>query len=94
MSTESYSGFEKYNKIFDGECRMKPGVTRTVTFKGDGLEGARRLFVTGETDTFYMWKSESDYQMLYRRIDDALSSKDAELDRFALNLSGDFAALQ
>ena len=91
MNSAGYEGFEKYNRIFEGDCRMKPGKSQRLSFVGEGLTDASRLFLTGETDIFYMWKSESDYQMLYRRIDDSLSSSEAETDRYALDLSGDFA---
>ena len=91
MIPATYEEFEKYNKIFEGERRMKPWKSQRFSFVGDGMTDATRLFITGETDIFYMWKSESDYQMLYRRIDDSLSSSEAEIDRYALDFSGDYA---
>lgn len=90
MKNSVYSGFERYDPVAeDISAHIKPGKSYTAKFSGDGLTSADRLFFTGETDIFYMWKSESDYQMLYRRIDDSLNSAVAERDRYALDLSTD-----
>ena len=55
MIPAAYEEFEKYNKIFEGERRMKPWKSQRFSFVGDGMTDATRLFITGETDIFYMW---------------------------------------
>lgn len=59
--------FERYSRIMSDldEC-IHPKNERTFTFDGSGCEWARRLFLTGETNIDPFWKSEPDYQMLYR----------------------------
>lgn len=82
--------FEKYKRILTeiNTC-IRPQKSVTFTFDGTGCEGAVRLFMTGETNISPYWKTEPDYQMLYRRIDDSLRSDKAERDRFCLDLSDD-----
>ena len=84
--------FERYSRIMSDldEC-IRPKNERTFTFDGSGCEEARRLFLTGETNIDPFWKSEPDYQMLYRRIDDSLRSDLANRDRFCLDFSGNRA---
>lgn len=83
------TGFEKYTQITDSaELYVKPQKSVTFSFENDGIQDADRLFFTGETDCFYFWKSEPDYQMLYRRIDDALNSEKSQKNRFCLDFSG------
>ena len=82
--------FERYRPIrADFEACIRPGNSETFSFDGTGCEGARRLFLTGETNVDPFWKSEPDYQMLYRRIDDSLRSDLANRDRFCLDFSGE-----
>jgi len=81
--------FEKYVRLCeDANKHIKPTKSVTIDFNGDGLENADRLFFTGETAIPYFWKSEPDYQMLYRRIDDSLRCDISEHDRYCLDLSG------
>ncbi len=86
MYTESY----KQIKTDIYTC-IKPGKSLTLSFLGDEVVGADRLFITGETNVSPYWKTEPDYQMLYRRIDDSLSSEESQSDRFCLDLSGERA---
>lgn len=81
--------FEKYNQLMTDiyDC-IRPAKSVTYTFCGDGHEQAKRLFFTGETNISFGWKTEIDYEMLYRRIDDSLRSDVANRDRFCLDLSG------
>ena len=83
MYTESY----KQIKTNIYTC-IKPKSSFTLTFNGDEVIGADRLFITGETNVSPYWKTEPDYQMLYRRIDDSLRSDVSHSDRFCLDLSG------
>ncbi len=83
--------FESYIRIKDNaDIRIKAGSKTTLTFTGDDVKEADRLFFTGETGISYLWKSEPDYQELYRRLDDSLNTSEAEYDRFCLDMSGDF----
>ena len=61
--------FEKYNQLMTDiyDC-IRPTKSVTYTFCGDGHETAKRLFFTGETNISFGWKTEIDYEMLYRRI--------------------------
>lgn len=81
--------FESYNRIMTElyTC-IRPKKSVTYTFCGVGNENANRLFLTGETNISPNWKTEPDYQMLYRRIDDSLCSNEANRDRFCLDFSG------
>jgi len=82
--------FEKYTRIFENlDARIKPTKSLEFDFDFDG-EHPDRLFFAGETAISYLWKSEPDYQQLYRCIDDCLSVEEAERDRYALDFSGDF----
>ena len=91
MTKKEFSGFESYTAITDNAgAHLKPNDTYTMRFNGKNITNAERLFFTGEVGIFYMWKSEPDYQELYRRIDDSLSTEAAECDRYALDMSGDF----
>lgn len=80
---------EEYTPLYTGNIHIKPGESRTLTFDGTGRTGADRLFFTGETALFYQWKDEPDYPMLYRKIDDALSTAAAQDAQYALDLSGE-----
>ena len=83
--------YESYRQLCpNADAYLKPGKSHTLTFDGTGSEDASRLFFTGESGICYLWKSEPDYQTLYRRIDNALDYEHAEHDRYCLNLSGDF----
>ncbi len=82
--------FEKYNQLMTDiyDC-IKPTKSVTYTFCGDGNEDAKRLFFTGETNVSPDWKTELDYEFLYRRIDDSLRSDVSNKDRFCLDFSGE-----
>lgn len=81
--------FESYKRVIDNaDVTVKPQKSVTLTFDGDGLENADRLFFTGESNISYFWKSEPDYQVLYRRIDDSLRTDKAVRDRYCLDMSG------
>ncbi len=81
--------FEYYTKITDNADKyIKPQGCASICFEGDDITDADRLFFTGESNTSYFWKSEPDYQALYRRIDDSLSSEKSCRDRFCLDFSG------
>ena len=83
--------FEKYTRVFEKlDTRIKSGKSESFEFDWKG-ESPDRLFFAGETAVSYFWKSEPDYQQLYRRIDDSLSVEEAERDHYALDFSGDFA---
>ena len=85
----AFMSFEKYTQTMTeiDEC-IRPQGSASFSFDGTGCEDATRLFMTGETGISPYWKTEPDYQMLYRRIDDALRSDKAKRDRFCLDYSG------
>ena len=81
--------FEQYHAVMTNvETCIRPERSARFSFQGDDLTEATRLFMTGETNISPFWKTEPDYQMLYRRIDDSLRSDMANRDRFCLDLSG------
>lgn len=84
---------EQYKPIYQGEdIHLKPGQSHTFTFSGTGMENADRIFMTGETAMFYQWKDEPDYPLLYRKIDDALNTREAWKAQYALDFSADYFA--
>lgn len=68
---------------------IKPGKSATITFDGKDATNAARIHFTGETAQFYQWKNEPDHPMLYRRIDDSLSSAEAWTDQYCLKMESD-----
>ena len=81
--------FENYVQIMENaNTCIRPQKSVTFTFDGTECQGATRLFLTGETNISPYWKSEPDYEVLYRRIDDSLRSDVANRDRFCLDYSG------
>ena len=70
--------FESYKQIMlcekDKDVVLRKGKSLTLDFDIEDENAADRIFMTGETALFYNWKTEPDYQYLYRRIDDSLSS--------------------
>ncbi len=83
--------FERYVRICENTgARIKPKGEYTLHFNGDSVKSANRLFFTSETGISYLWKSEPDYQELYRRIDDSLNMEEAECDRYCLDFSDTF----
>lgn len=85
--------FESYKKIMLCECDkdvcLRPFKSYSMDFDIEDPIGADRIFMTGETAIFYNWKTEPDYQYLYRRIDDSLTSVEANKARFAIDMSAD-----
>ena len=85
--------FESYKRILscerDKDVCLRSGQSYSLDFEIEDADRADRVFMTGETAIFYNWKTEPDYQYLYRRIDDSLSSKEANKVRFALDMSAD-----
>ncbi len=86
--------FEKYFPIRDPEKYfeddvIRPGKSISYTFdlKETDLLARHRLFFTGETQMFYMWKNEPDAKKMYYEIEDALDSENAERARYCLDLS-------
>ncbi len=81
--------FENYVQIMENaNTCIRPDQSVSFTFDGSQCQGATRLFMTGETNISPYWKTEPDYEMLYRRIDDSLRSDVANRDRFCLDYSG------
>lgn len=83
--------FEKYFNFFED---YENGVTirpkRSAEFKFSQKvkdDKKYRLFVTGQTANFYLWKNEPDTPYLYRLIDDALDTENAKNDQYCLDLS-------
>lgn len=85
--------FESYKRILhcekDKDICLRSSQSYAIDFEIDNADTADRIFMTGETALFYNWKTEPDYQYLYRRIDDSLSSAEASKSRFALDMSAD-----
>lgn len=86
-------GFEKYNNFYedyDNGVTIRPQKMAEFNFNADiKTDKKYRLFVVGETSTYYLWKNEPDTPQLYRLLDDALDSQNANQDRFCLDLSCD-----
>ena len=87
MNFESYRRFLHCEK--DKDICLGAGKSYSIDFDIEDEKAADRIFMTGETAIFYNWKTEPDYQYLYRRIDDSLSSSEACKARFALDMSAD-----
>ena len=85
--------FESYKQIHlcprDKDINLKTGKSFTLDFLLEDAKCADRIFFTGESGIFYQWKTEPDYQYLYRRIDDSLSSAEADQSQYALDMSAD-----
>ena len=85
--------FESYKQLMlcekDKDVVLRKGKSFTFDFDIEDEKAADRIFMTGEVGIFYNWKTEPDYQYLYRRIDDSLSSDEANKARFALDMSAD-----
>ena len=82
---------EQFTKIHSGQdIHLKPGQSFSAYFDGKGLTLADRLFMTGETALFYQWKNEPDYPLLYRYIDDALNTQEADKHQYCMNFSAEY----
>ena len=90
--------FESYKNIFiaqneDDEVILKPCREPAMFhFTCDKREDkAYRLFVSGETGMFYLWRGEIDYPILYHTITDALSNEVTRKAQYSLNVSREHA---
>lgn len=85
--------FERYERLLlcdkDKDVVLKSGKSFSLDFNIDDERAADRIFMTGEVEMFYNWKTEPDYALLYRRIDDSLSSIESEKSQYALDMSAD-----
>ena len=85
--------FERYDRLLlcerDKDITLRSGKSFTLDFDIDDEKAADRIFMTGEVGIFYNWKTEPDYALLYRRIDDSLTSKESEKSQYALDMSAD-----
>lgn len=85
--------FESYNQIHicqrDRDISLRKGKSFSIDFDIENAKSADRVFFTGESGIFYGWKTEPDYQYLYRRIDDSLTSEEADTAQYALDMSAD-----
>ncbi len=88
LSFEKHFPIRDPNKYFEDDV-IRPGKSISYTFdlKESNLSARHRLFFTGETQMFYMWKNEPDAKKMYYEIEDALDSKNAERSRYCLDLS-------
>jgi len=83
--------FEKYSQVYDGgntgfQLRVGKGA-KNVSFSLNAKADKRyKLFTVGETEMFYLWKDEPDYQYMYRSIADALDTEHAIHDRYCLSV--------
>lgn len=86
--------FENYKNIFiaqneDDEVILKPcQEPATFHFTCDKRENkAYKLFVSGETGMFYLWRGEIDYPITYHTLTDALCNTTTRKAQFSLNVS-------
>lgn len=86
--------FEKYFPVRDPADHESDDLIKTgqsVSYRFDlpnaRLTASHRLYFTGETRMFYMWKDEPDAMKMYQEIEDALNAEEAERSRFCLDLS-------
>ncbi len=83
--------FEKYYNFFEdyeNGVTIRPQKTVEFDFSANVKTDKKyRLFVVGETATYYLWKNEPDTPTLYRLLTDALDSDNANQDQFCLDLS-------
>lgn len=85
--------FESYKQLLirerDNDICLRTGKSYTHQFEIEDANAADRIFFTGEVGVFYGWKTEPDYKYLYRRLDDSLSSTEANRAQYALDMSAD-----
>ena len=83
--------FEKYFNFFEdyeNGVTVRPQKSAEFKFSQKINDNKKyRLFVTGQTANFYLWKNEPDTPYLYRLIDDALDTENAQQDQYCLDLS-------
>lgn len=83
--------FEKYYNFYEdyeNGVTVRPQKTVEFDFSANVKTDKKyRLFVVGETATYYLWKNEPDTPTLYRLLTDALDSENANQDAFCLDLS-------
>ena len=87
MSFENYKQLHLCEK--DKDILLRPGKSFSLDFNLDSASNADRVYMTGETAIYYNWKTEGDYEYLYRRLDDSLTSAESNKARFALDMSAD-----
>ena len=85
--------FESYKRLLlcerDKDITLKTGKSFSFDFDIEDEKAADRIFMTGEVGIYYNWKSEPDYALLYRRIDDSLTALESEKCQYALDMSAD-----
>lgn len=85
---EQYIGIYKAPRLEDRPF-INPGEEISFDVTADHCEHRRfRLFFTGETNTYYTWKSEPDCWVNYGKIDDSLSREDAFRAQYCVKLEG------
>ncbi len=86
MSFESYT--KLYENYHEGVTLRPKGTPMTLTFDKKGAKNEKyRLFVVGESEMFYQWRSEPDVPQHYHSICDALDTENARKTLYCLNLS-------
>ena len=90
--------FESYKDIFiaqneEDEVILQPHQTpANFHFFCDKREDkAYKLFVSGETGMFYLWRGEIDYPITYHTLTDALCNKTTRKAQYSLNVSRETA---
>jgi len=86
--------FEVYQNIYSAGQEgiiLRPGKdAASFSFSAVPSDDTRyKLFVTGETALFYMWKDEPDYPSQYHLLTDALDTEHAHRAQYCLDLSCD-----
>jgi len=88
------SAIEKYFPVRDPKKYAEDDVIRpgkSISYNFDlneaELSARHKLYFTGETRMFYMWKNEPDAKKMYYEIEDALNIENAEKARYCLDLS-------
>ena len=60
--------FERYERLLlcdkDKDVVLKSGKSFSLDFNIDDERAADRIFMTGEVEMFYNWKTEPDYALL------------------------------
>lgn len=85
---EKYIGIYKASDL-NKRVVIRPGEEASFSVNAKDSQNRRyRLFFTGETNTYYTWKSEPDCWVNYGKIDDSLNSKDSYKAQYCLKLEG------
>ncbi len=84
----SFEGYYNFYEDYENGVTVRPQKTVEFNFAAELKPDKKyRLFVVGETATYYLWKNEPDTPRLYRLLDDALDGENANQDQFCLDLS-------